>query len=130
MASGKTYAQFRNDFNNRITEVNKLDPSTRSQWSGILTMAYHWWKHEEDFSNKAITAQQYFQDYANSLFREQNATVVGFTQSSVTRQTYMRYFKDRVHIGFTVGPSNTRVSHFCKNRPRENPIQQQSGGNF
>lgn len=100
-------------FNDRIHAVNKLDDQIRSQWSGNLTMAYHWWKHERDFTGNPITIEQYFEDYANNIFSGTNSTTTGFTQTGATRISYTSYFGGRAHVGFMIG-ENTRTSHFVK----------------
>ena len=103
-------------FNERINAVNNLDHQIRSQWSGHLTMAYHWWKHERDFIGNLITIKQYFEDYANNIFREPNISTTGYTQTGAARTSYMSYFDGRAHVGFLVD-ENTRTSHFVKKLP-------------
>lgn len=107
-------------FNERINAVNNLDNQIRSQWSGNLTMAYHWWKHESDFTENPITIGQYFEDYANNIFREANVSTTGYTQTGVARTSYMSYFGGRAHVGFVIG-ENTRASHFVKDFPTFKP---------
>ena len=82
-------------------------------------MAYHWWKHEGDFKNSnastsTTTIEQYFIEYANGLFTANNVSATGHTQTGVVRQTYMRSFGGRVHVGFRIGKNGERASHFAK----------------
>jgi hypothetical protein len=81
-------------------------------------MAYHGWKHDR-FGKKTITMAEYFGEYANNLFTTENKTVKVHTQSGNIGETYMRSFGERIHVGFTVGPDQTKTSHFEKLNMRE-----------
>ena len=115
---GEKYESFLADFNAKITTVNELPENIRSQWSSPLSMAYHCWKHEKDFGGTAISIESYFDEHAKNIFQTNNLTVRSFTQSGDIRNTYMRSFGRRVHIGFTIGSDEIRASHFVKDDTR------------
>ena len=119
--AGPYYDSFRNDFNAKITAVNGLPENIRAQWSSPLSMAYHWWKHEGDFDKPGappVPIERYFGDHAENIFNTNNLTVRSFTQSGNIKNTYMRSFGRRIHIGYTAGPDEIRASHFTKEDTR------------
>ncbi|CAF1242644.1 unnamed protein product [Adineta steineri] len=71
---------FRTIYNEKLNAVNALDPAIRSQWTSFLSMAYHWWKHENDFEDSPGEIHGYFYKHANNLFKTENLTVQLFTQ--------------------------------------------------
>ncbi len=94
--------------------MDALDPTIKSQWGSVLSMTYHWWKHETDFGSTPLTHEQYFKEYANNLFTAENMTVQSHSQSGLIRQTYMRSFGNRIHVGFTAGVDATKASQYGK----------------
>lgn len=95
--------------------MEALDPNVKSQWSSQLTMAYHLKKHSKDFGKTEISAEQYFKDYPDSLFKMENQTGIYHSQQNGDiRRTFATRFGDRLHIGFTYGDEQHRASHFTK----------------
>jgi hypothetical protein len=110
----RAYEQFRNTLNDIVREVNGLDENTRSQWTSKLTMVYHWKKHKKDFGPQ-ISVSEYFNTYSSEIFKTEN--IIGSTHSQFggfIKRTYARSFGSRVHVGFTFGESEKKLSHFTK----------------
>jgi hypothetical protein len=98
-------------FNGSIRDVNNLNPELRSQWGSKLSMVYHYLKHNHDFENQQITMERFFDHYANQIFRPENVTSTGYSQTgSLIRTSYATNFGTRVHVGFTCG--DKRLSHY------------------
>ncbi|UJR11289.1 hypothetical protein I4U23_015470 [Adineta vaga] len=113
--TGIHYENFRDEFNARITKVNELSPDIRSQWSSTLTMAYHWWKHEGDFvPGRNLTIEEYFDGYANDIFRTVNIIGTAHGQTGGIKQSYATDFGTRIHVGFSYGENQTKATHFPK----------------
>ncbi|CAM4827068.1 unnamed protein product [Rotaria magnacalcarata] len=113
--TGEHYDRFRNDFNGRINAINALPDDIKSQWSSTLSMAYHWWKHEDQFrTNQPLTIDEYFREYSNNIFKTENIIGTSHTQAGGIKQSYTRSFGARIHVGFTFGENRTKASHFPK----------------
>ncbi len=92
----------------------EVDDKTRAQWNSPLSMAYHWKKHQSEFiDGKELSVTEYFQKYANEVFKPKNVTGISNSQENGTigRSYAISLFGKRI-FGFT--SDETILSYFTK----------------
>ncbi|KAE9548611.1 hypothetical protein FO519_008177 [Halicephalobus sp. NKZ332] len=103
--NGEKYKEFRNTFINLLDDAKTaLKSDNATLWTSEPSMAYHYYKHCNDFGSK-LTPQQYFNEYPKALFGDANLVGHGFTQDGTLRSSYATSFGMRTHVGYTMESS-------------------------
>ncbi|GMS98800.1 hypothetical protein PENTCL1PPCAC_20975, partial [Pristionchus entomophagus] len=99
-----------------IREIDMVEKS--HQWSSILSMAYHYVKHEREFrriSNIECTPVDFFNKHAKIIFTSMNTFQEGklFGQMGAERVSYYKVLNSRQTLLAFAGtnPSLERVAH-------------------